>query len=881
TLRATDHARFHPIGENRYQPGPDVNNVADDLWNWEDRHDRSRYADALLPFFVEAARVPVRVHSADNPNGYLLTPTLRTATWPEVHLWHHGGSEYAAWFPTTDPTPAAPHELDFAVETKADTDEADDPDVATTADPDAPDSPGNPPPGAATDTADVQPPAERTVTEPEPATTRLDGGISTLPADDPSAAAAALLGHPDRYHVVGHGRTDHLEAGGRQLSAADLAREIRADDRWQGRPVVLASCWTGADPRDGFATELARALPGTKVVAPDGVAWTTSSGYLLVTPDDHSGLGGLPALGPDAAGTGRFWQFETAPDGAGEVTATPMPPVIAPGEALGAVDVDALAYLLEERAQEITEEITRAAAPGSSTEQAAEHVRAARDAGEVALQAPHDDSRLRALGTAFLHLDAARATADGTGPGPEPLVAPLSPIAEEIDVRDALPSYLTENRTLGLAEQVRTTEDADLAGELRRRAPSLNWGTLAEVQDDVSHNLAALIGRGRPYPVTVNGQPAELTVQAKLDLRRLDVEATGETSSVSNEAHGGFGGKLRVTQDRQLEPRASLWAVPPAVFIAGASLPAAPHTTRGSELKTHYHTSTELELGEQTRVAVPVRITATLRDADGRPMIGFPIKVDGRTVLNVPTTLQEPAPLPAHAPAVTKKPPARFAVEAGYSTPDPTAGSYFEQVEAMLGELGLDDLTRIGAPGRTVLQEMFSDTAIAEHLNQSITHDPDNKYKGWVNSDALVRSHKGWRRLFPGRNRAVQYRMVARQVQYIETVHDAEHTDKSRRDVTTYGSTSADRSANALLMAGGGMDAAPVSFLVGGRAGAGVSKSHTQYVSKKASNTRRVTGEGPVVRYRTVYDLEVRVVGHESRFLQGKYESLQLATHDR
>ncbi|WP_232344810.1 actin cross-linking domain-containing toxin [Actinoplanes awajinensis] len=481
-------------------------------------------------------------------------------------------------------------------------------------------------------------------------------------------------------------------------------------------------------------------------------------------------------------------------------------------------------------------------------------------------------------------------------PADDEIVAPAAPVADDAPppseadtLRAALPGYLTRNESLGMAEQIRATQDADIAAQVRALAPTITAATLAELRDDVRNGLGQFVGAPRPYPTMVNGRPAELRVTATLDFTglTLDPPAPGDEDTertLAGETRAAYTNRIKVAQDHHIEGRVGIGVMPPAVFGAGLSVPTAPNTSQSNTQTAAFRTTTEVVAGGQTKITVPVTLTATLVDADGRIIGTGPVTADGSVGLSVATALTEPPALPARAddaPDLAGEPPKRFGVEQATARTAAADGTYFEQVETLLGELGLGDVTRIGAPGRTVLQQMFSDTGLAGNLSRSVAYDTTDPHKGWVTSDPLLRAPKGWRRLFPGKDRAIQYRTVARQVQVVDEIDEAEHHDDSRMDVTGTAGTSAERQWGGYVMAGVGADAAPIAFVVGPKVGVTRRGAHKQEIAERVSTTKRVTAKGPAVRYQTVYELQVRVIGHPPRFLAGRLDALQWTTRDR
>ncbi|GIM77861.1 hypothetical protein Aau02nite_78020 [Amorphoplanes auranticolor] len=460
------------------------------------------------------------------------------------------------------------------------------------------------------------------------------------------------------------------------------------------------------------------------------------------------------------------------------------------------------------------------------------------------------------------------------------------------NLRDNLQGYLRDSRTLGAAEQTRATEGGDLTDGLRLLGvPS---SVLTELRADVRNDVDQFLRAGRPYPVTVGGRPAELVVTARLDWDGLRTErAATDAVKAGGKDDSTFTHSVRHTRDLHVEPRATVTAMPPLAAGLGATVPTVPLTTAATSYRADFSTVTTVKLDNQAEVTVPIVFTATLRDADGRPVDPRPadqrdagpgtVTATGVVPLRVPTQLTDPGPLFGPAPRKLAAPlPTRFGVESVTSTPDPEAGSYFDQVDRMLREDGLGDLTRVGAPGRSVLQRFLSDGNLSAKLVQAATHDPDDPDTGWITSEPLTRAHESaWRRIFPGRDRALQLRLVARQVQVVETVAAAEHSDVTKMSGADTDSTTADRPWTVWGMAGGGTDVAPVSFLVGPRVSVSRKGPNTQSFTDGIHARDTLETTGPAVRYRTVYDLQVRPLGRPARTLAGPVETMQWTASDR
>ncbi|MEE3921213.1 hypothetical protein V2I01_32365 [Micromonospora sp. BRA006-A] len=154
-------------------------------------------------------------------------------------------------------------------------------------------------------------------------------------------------------------------------------------------------------------------------------------------------------------------------------------------------------------------------------------------------------------------------------------------------VRRGLPSYLRDSRTLGLAEQLRATENAALGAALRTLDPGLSDDVVATVEADSRDDVDQFLGEGRPYPVTIGGRPAELRVTAVLDWDALTVDrAHDDPRKVTAKNRENLTHKLRHNRDRRVEPKVTVTAMPGVVVGVGGSLPAAPVTEHPPTTRT-------------------------------------------------------------------------------------------------------------------------------------------------------------------------------------------------------------------------------------------------------------------------------------------------------
>lgn len=137
----------------------------------------------------------------------------------------------------------------------------------------------------------------------------ISGGRAYLPVQEREhrAAAAALPEFPGEYTFVAHGNSEHVYIGDDPLSVAGVAELIESDPGWDHKPVRLFSCETGRGSAP-FAQELAKLL-GTKVTAPDGIAWFSADGRHGVFPIEVRVVGGEVVEVWNEEAEGRWREF--------------------------------------------------------------------------------------------------------------------------------------------------------------------------------------------------------------------------------------------------------------------------------------------------------------------------------------------------------------------------------------------------------------------------------------------------------------------------------------------------------------------------------------------------------------------------------------------
>ncbi len=137
------------------------------------------------------------------------------------------------------------------------------------------------------------------------------GDITYMSQNDAFAKNAAQRTDVDPggvLDVVAHGSSTGIEINGRVVDAADAANAISGNRQFQGQPIRLLACNTGACST-GFAQQLADAL-GVNVTAPNKFIWASPGGKLSVSgATPVSGPGGTSVLRPNPNDPGAFVTF--------------------------------------------------------------------------------------------------------------------------------------------------------------------------------------------------------------------------------------------------------------------------------------------------------------------------------------------------------------------------------------------------------------------------------------------------------------------------------------------------------------------------------------------------------------------------------------------
>ncbi|WP_146246688.1 hypothetical protein [Actinoplanes xinjiangensis] len=468
---------------------------------------------------------------------------------------------------------------------------------------------------------------------------------------------------------------------------------------------------------------------------------------------------------------------------------------------------------------------------------------------------------------------------------PAPAVTPQkdTSLPTPAGIREKLPQYLLDSSTLGIAEQLRATENLALDAALRTLGARLPDDVIRDVQNDAVDDVDQFLGEGRPYPVTVDGRPAELRVTAVLDFDAMSVDRLRDKpGKLSSKVQETVTHTLKHNRDRRLEPKAIVSAAPGLVIGVGGAVPLAPSVDHSTAHKSKYTSTTTVKVADLAEVEVPVRFVARL-SVPGQP-VSDPVEATGTVALGVPSALTNPPPdgLPDHTATLSAPVPAQFGVESVQSRHSLPGETFFDQVEALLIADGMGDLVRIGAPGRPAIQQLFSAAGFSGNLPKMVVTDPDDRHGGWVRSGALPRAaEKGWRRYFPGRSQQIEVRLVARSLDEVQDTDDASHTDTSALSGESTDTNAAKRLWNLWGSVGGGVDLPPLSLVIAPRLAGTQERGFTQSIVQQTGAKQTLTATAPGVRYRGRYGVQVRVLGRRPTMLSGVVETFQWTTRDR
>ncbi|MGI8311894.1 hypothetical protein [Saccharopolyspora hattusasensis] len=471
-------------------------------------------------------------------------------------------------------------------------------------------------------------------------------------------------------------------------------------------------------------------------------------------------------------------------------------------------------------------------------------------------------------------------------------------VRERVDGVDArqdgsrlrIPRDLRRSDWLGTAPQIVQTVGADRVVEaVRGLVPE---GTepvgIDAVEHAVLNEVRSLRRGGRKFKVG----GVRVLVQAKFDWRGSEaVEGNATEQSATWTADHKAGASNAFSHRPRYRQIFFMPAVPGLFALGAMELP--------TGLASHRATSHTDTHGQSVRIALPERATpggdseyagarpvfvpVTFRvsrvDADGHSTGPVTI-VGGRdrpdagpvgTTLSVPEGLQpmtraRVVPMPGELPvSVLEGATVRGSTRGWYRgkpLPAKTTRSgeppgIYDQMAAQLGSLDEDS--------REALQEFVSQGNVERLLPEMrVSEHAAAAGRGWVTLETPLRSGNSFRRLFSSRSQGVQMRAVAKRVGYLETMDNARWESASAGGADAVNVHGSGRAGEGSGASGPGVDVGMVTAAAGPFAAAGAGRSRDQEftTSAKADDTASRTVQ--IVRYHTVYDLQVRLPGRSS-----------------
>ncbi|MCA1280951.1 hypothetical protein [Saccharopolyspora sp. 7B] len=467
--------------------------------------------------------------------------------------------------------------------------------------------------------------------------------------------------------------------------------------------------------------------------------------------------------------------------------------------------------------------------------------------------------------------------------------------APERRKRLRLPSYLSRGRGLGAGVQLSRTEGAD---QVVRAVTKSVGGTPKKSEIDalghaVRNEFGSFLGDGRV--VSVGKERFRIT--ADLDWSgRTPAEAAASSNAAST---GGSTGSKAATSTGRTPMSRWFFFVPtvPGMFVIGAvNVPTDVGFSRSNSRENSQSTRMTVALPEtvadgasgyrgMTAQRVPATFTINRLDSAGDPTL--PTTFVGRTPgadpvaveLSVPVGLggegREVAVPEALPPSVVENADVRGQARGRYRGKRLARrfgrdDGIFEQVAAHLGKLSED--------GQNTLRSFLGSANVKQRLPEmAVTPEQAAKGRGWIQSDALLPGGNPLKRLLPGHTRAVQMRLVARKVAYEQTIEGAHYAEVRTEGSSTSSANATARDGSGSLTAGPGYDVGVVSAAAGVNVALGGGHGRTQEYGRSTGSEQGSSHTGDVVRYRTVYDLQVRKPGDSPITFAEAVEAHQLA----
>ncbi|TQM82672.1 outer membrane protein TolC [Saccharothrix saharensis] len=327
--------------------------------------------------------------------------------------------------------------------------------------------------------------------------------------------------------------------------------------------------------------------------------------------------------------------------------------------------------------------------------------------------------------TAPANANAAPAPAPAPAPNPAPNPAPGPVLATR-----NLPDFFQQGKALG------TIAPTDVRGAQHVTAAmsGITPGDAKVIESALENDFESFLGQGRDFQVKIDGTWYEANVRATMH-PPSDVAAVTSTPSTTTKVDmtaqsgtaTGTATNLTTANDVGLAAAASA-GVGPYGSLAGKVQLATPATT----LNTSSGTVDQriIRGGESsTNVDVPVSFEITLTAANGtaRPTQ----VVNGGITLAVPNDLETIASSGNAQPAAALPP--GWGAKLEHPAPEAVTDFDAKQAFADVAAKMHPSITRIGAPGRTALQDFLNPTTVRDNLGAMLG--------GWVTSPDLISPH--------------------------------------------------------------------------------------------------------------------------------------------
>ncbi|HEX8865112.1 MAG TPA: hypothetical protein VF821_05590, partial [Lentzea sp.] len=411
---------------------------------------------------------------------------------------------------------------------------------------------------------------------------------------------------------------------------------------------------------------------------------------------------------------------------------------------------------------------------------------------------------------------------------------------------------------------------------------------LHHVERAMKNDVPSMLGDGREFTVEIDGKPHTLVVKAKLDWTTAQgVPGKPRWTMPPETRYRRFrraGGGYSV--DPSLALPITVTASPPLLVIATPSgTPNVNQQMQRDVSEEHKRASLLLDLdvrASEVHVSYEFELRDAKQDLVGRVGHGEDEGLGGTLRFGHPKAPR--ANGGRGLKPLTGSPPKDFGLEE-LLVNTPEGSSFFDQVAQMLPK----HLTEVGAPGRDVLQEFLHRTNIKAELMSMVTADPiDHPDSSWRRSDPLIKGPVSSPLDLFRHGSAIEMRAVARQVEIIEEIEDTDDK-KHTSALLDWDNSKAARTDTWTAKRRGALSVFAGTFVTAGKfivtLGGLVSLSHDRSWSSKFKRETGIRFEhdfgGKLVRYKTVYQLQVRVLGQPPVFLEGDLVGTQVATRER